>query len=820
MSPIRRDHWPDIQALLDRALDLAPDERARWLEQLRAESPSHAAELAALLAGEAEADRRGFLADRPAVSLAGAELGAYTLERLLGQGGMGSVWLARRTDGRFEGRAAVKLMNLALLSPTGQERFRREGTALARLTHPGIARLLDAGVAPSGQPYLVIEHVDGRRIDEYADAHGLSREARIGLVVQVLDAVAHAHASLVIHRDIKPSNILVTGDGVAKLLDFGIAKLAKGEGTDEPGVLTVEGSPLTPDYAAPEQVRGEPITTATDVYAIGVLLYLLVSGRHPTVSPSHTPAEAIRGLLEVEPARLGLGDLDTIMGKALHKVPAKRYQTAAVFAEDLRRYLRHQPVSARPDSLTYRARKFARRNRWAVAAVGSIVLVLIAWAATVTVQAGRIRRALIEARLGTHRAEQVTDYMLGLFRDSEGGRLLTDTARARELLDRGVAQARARSGQPELQAQMLDVIGRIETYLGEFDRAGPLLQEALAIRRSVHGERHADVATSLESLAEATGRDVAATVELRQQALALRRRLSSAEDPKTTNALYELAIAFHRVGDLSAARPLLDEWMTAIAQQPREVTPERVTQLSTVGKFLELSGELDRAEPMLREALAMTRALYGEPHHEVADALANLGVLLDRARRLGEAEALTREAVEIHRASYPQGHPALASTLKMWGVVLQHMRRFQEAQMPLREALAIRRRFLGDEAVDVAISELDLAYALIMSDTYDEPAVLARDAVRVLRRQFGDDHAMVALARAHLGDALRGQGRLAEAESLLLAAYARFEPPRPGTRQWRGYTLGALVRLAEARGRPDEAARYRALAAPPARQSQ
>ncbi|MGH7710601.1 MAG: protein kinase domain-containing protein, partial [Gemmatimonadaceae bacterium] len=807
MAVIDRERWRNLEPLVDRALELAADERAAWLDELRVQSPDVAEALAALLAQEDVADRRGFLTTPVQPSLAGLTLGAYTLERPIGQGGMGSVWLARRSDGRFEGHAAVKLMNLALLSPTGEERFRREGTVLARLTHPRIARLLDAGVASTGQPYLVLEYVDGVRIDAYAQGRALSREQLIQLFLQVLDAVGHAHASLVIHRDIKPSNILVTPDGGVKLLDFGIAKLL--EGDDERGGITADGRALTPDYAAPEQLRGEPITTATDVYALGVLLYLLLSGRHPT-GGSHTPAEAVRGVLEVEPARLGLGDLDTIVAKALRKAPAERYQSVLAFADDLRRYLRHEPVSARPDSLAYRSRKFVRRNRWAVAAVGSIVLLLGVYAATVTVQSGRVRRALAEATLGTGRAEQVTDFMLGLFKASEGGKLLSDTVRARDLLDRGVAQTRALAGQPELQAQMLDVIGRIHTYLGEYSRAKPLLDEALAIRRGFRGESHADVATSLESLAEATGGDAARNVELRKQALALRRRLAGPDDPKITVALFDFALALHSAGDVSAAKPLFVEWMTAIAQRPREVTPERSSQLTTVAKFFMVSGQVDRAEPMMREALAVSRALYGERHAEVAEGLADLSMLLDRAQRREEADSLAREAVQIYRATYPQGHPALASTLRIRGIVLEHMQRFQEAQVLLREALAIRRRFLGSEAANVGISELDLAYALIMSGTYDEAAVLARDAVRILSRQLGEDNSMVAYARAHVGDALRGQGKLAEAEPLLLAAYAKLDPPRPVTRQWRAYALGALVRLAEAKGRPAEAARYRA----------
>jgi eukaryotic-like serine/threonine-protein kinase len=374
MPWIDPDRWHAVSPLLDRALELTDAEREAWLETLRSESPDLAAEVSLLLSGETDADRRGFLTGPLDVSLAGMQLGAYTLERPLGHGGMGSVWLARRTDGRFEGLAAVKLLNLALLSPAGQERFRREGSVLSRLSHAGIARLLDAGVGPGGQPYLVLEYVEGVPIDAYADAHHLSREQRIGLMLHVLSAVGHAHANLVVHRDLKPSNILVTADGAVKLLDFGIAKLLDPEGSGAHGTLTADaGRAFTPQFAAPEQVRGDPVTTATDVYAVGVLLYLLLSGRHPTGEGCRTPADAIRALFEVEPARLALGDLDTILSKALRKEPRERYQTVGALADDLARYLRREPVSARADSLAYRVRKFAQRHRMGVVAAAAIV---------------------------------------------------------------------------------------------------------------------------------------------------------------------------------------------------------------------------------------------------------------------------------------------------------------------------------------------------------------------------------------------------------------------------------------------------------------
>ena len=369
MTVIDPTRWQTLEPLLDEVLDLAPEERARWIQALSTRSPEMAADLSALLGGEDAADGSGFLAAPLDVSLSGLSLGAYRLERPLGEGGMGSVWLAARADGRFEGKAAVKILNLALLSGAGQERFRREGSALARLSHPGIAKLLDAGLSGAGQPYLVLEYVEGQPIDAFARERDLTPAECIRLVLQVFAAVGHAHAHLIVHRDLKPSNILVTADGVVKLLDFGIAKLLDSESGGDRSALTIDGARvLTPRYAAPEQVRGEPLTVAADIYSLGVLLYLMLSGRHPTAEGCRTPAESIRALLETEPAALPLGDLDKILAKALQKIPTQRYLTVAAFADDLERYLRHEPVSARAHSLTYRVKKFTRRNRAAVIA--------------------------------------------------------------------------------------------------------------------------------------------------------------------------------------------------------------------------------------------------------------------------------------------------------------------------------------------------------------------------------------------------------------------------------------------------------------------
>jgi serine/threonine-protein kinase len=407
------ERWRQVSPLLDRALEMTDGERGVWLADLRLRDAELANDLETLVRERGLASREGFLAKPPAPpaaepSLAGQAFGAYTLISPIGRGGMGTVWLARRSDGRFEGAAAVKLLNASLVGRSGEERFRREGNILARLADPHIARLLDAGVSPSGQPYLVLEHVDGKRIDRFCDVHGLGVEERLRLFLDVMGAVAHAHANLIVHRDIKPSNVLVDNNGHVKLLDFGIAKLLQDEGGGgEATALTREGGrALTPEFAAPEQLTGGAVTTATDVYALGTLLYLLLTGRHPAGAALDSAADLMRAILESEPERPSSavavtrartleeqraiaaargttpealnrrlrGDLDTIVAKALKKNSTERYASVTALAGDLRRYLRSEPISARPDTLGYRAAKFVRRNRVAVAAAALVVI--------------------------------------------------------------------------------------------------------------------------------------------------------------------------------------------------------------------------------------------------------------------------------------------------------------------------------------------------------------------------------------------------------------------------------------------------------------
>jgi serine/threonine-protein kinase len=814
MTVIKRENWATLEPLLDEALELAPADRSRWLDALGRRAPELAADLTSLLAAEATADDRGFLVERPEMTLCGLQVGAYALERPLGRGGMGSVWLARRTDGRFEGQAAVKLLNLALLGATGQRRFRDEGSMLARLTHPGIARLLDAGVASSGQPYLVLEYVEGQPIDEFVVQRRLGIDARIRLFLHVLAAVGHAHANLVVHRDLKPSNILVTADGSVKLLDFGIATLLDGDvPTDGVATQVERNHALTPLFAAPEQVRGEPVTTATDVYALGAVLYLLVSQRHPTSEGSATTADAMRAVLEVEPEPAGSGnrDLDEILLKSLRKESSKRYETVTAFAHDLECCLRHEPVTARPNTFAYRARRFVRRNRPGVIVAAAAVLFATTYVITLRLDRAKVQRALAEATLGARKAEQVTDFAVSLFEPNAGGRTVADTVTAGDLLDRGVARARELAGQPVLEAQMLDVIGRIHSERGDYAHAQPLLEEALAIRRRVLGDSHIDVATSLVNLAgvaQAT-EDAARATTLLREAHEIRRRSLGDGDPRTTDALYDLAQAMHTAGDYPSARDLFDRWVSAISRGAPQVTATRAEQLTLLASNREFSGRLDEAERLARAALAINRSLYGDRHHRVGLDLAKLGGILDDAGKQAAADTALHAAVDVLRSSYPDGHVELANAFRNLGYYLEKAKRWDEAETTWRQSAAMYRRTLGGKTLAEANATLHVGYASGGRGRFDEGLPIMRDAIQTLRTMMPESSAVFVSARLYLGDALRAHGQYAEAESILLVPFGGPNPPSRFVRASRRFAARALVKLYDAQGRSDEAAKYR-----------
>jgi eukaryotic-like serine/threonine-protein kinase len=602
MPNLSEEQWRAFSDYLDRALELPESARAAWLADLASTHPEIAAEIEQALAVRERKEYAGFLSNSPVPSapiagatLIGRRVGPYLIESEIGRGGMGSVWRARRADGRFEGTVAIKFVHAYWLGRDGEGRFRSEGRMLGRLDHPNIARLIDAGVIDDSQPYLVLEYVEGEPIDAYCDRLELGLEARVALFQGVLAAVGHAHSHLIIHRDLKPANVFVTREGTVKLLDFGIAKLLTQDG--DAALTQTSTQALTPQYAAPEQLLGRPVTTATDVYALGLVLYVLLTGVHPLGSSARSTPELLHAVVKEEAPRASMvasgpssrrraleGDLDTILGKALKKDPAERYASVVAFAEDLRRFLFHEPISARPDAVPYRVAKFVRRNRGSVVsgllvAIGLIVTSAFALSQMQSARAQR-DRALEEAKRANAQAD-LTQYIL----DDKLSRLSPDAESQRLDRARQFLAARFRN-EPLLAARLLiDVSGRY-IDIGDFRTAADVAVEAETIG---HRFDDADILGQLACIRTedlAIARDFTAARAQLAQGLAQMQRLNNPMPPGI-EAECATAEAFVVQADGDFARAI-DHLRTTVADLDR-------AGMHGASRYLAASNDLARA---------------------------------------------------------------------------------------------------------------------------------------------------------------------------------------------------------------------------------
>jgi serine/threonine-protein kinase len=669
------------------------------------------------------------------------------------------VWLAERSDGRFQGVAAVKLLNASLVGRDGEARFRREGSILARLRHPCIAQLIDAGVSAQGQPFLVLEHVDGRRIDDYCDAQGLGVDARVRLFLDVLAAVAHAHANLVVHRDLKPSNVLVNGQGQVKLLDFGIAKMIEGQAGETPTALTRDGeSMLTPEYAAPEQLTAGDVTTATDVHALGVLLYIMLAGRHPAWTESQSPAELVRAIVDAEAARVSdaaaggplaearaqqratttkrlrgalRGDLDNIVAKALKKNPAERYASAEAMADDLHRYLDHLPVRARADSIRYRTRKFVMRHRVVLGATWAVLIALAAGAGVAVQQARAAARARDRALVDLRRAEATVDFTRFLLAEATPtqGRPVTNE----ELLARGEAVLDVRyADDPATRVHMLLVLA--ERYLDnqQYDRWQETAERALASSRGIPDLKLRARASCLKAQAMVDERPNDPEVVSRANGL-----LAEAFSDLEASPGSEADEAYCRVCESAICAKL----------------PDAARGVAAARRAVDL--EERRGAPVTRRfeaafALAIAHFVAGSPHAADAEFARVLQLLerqgLGRSRQAAtvlnnwnrmwqlnglylKALPLSERALELGRERATE-RGAIAVIVQNHAVLLSNLGRWSEA-VPLAEEVVLKTR--GEKSARRLITALQVAaYAHLGAGDLDRAARNLREAERLL----------------------------------------------------------------------------------------
>ena len=802
-------------AAFDRLLDCEDEsEHAAILAQLAAEAPAVHARVLRLLAADRGATSAGFLSGSAeqliAAELAaaateaerrpGTTLGAYRLERLLGSGGMGEVWLGRRSDGLYDGLVAIKTLHPHLVRHGLRERFAREGRLLARLQHPNIARLLDAGVDAEGALYLVLEYVDGQHFDHYCKARQLDVAERLRLLVTVCAAVAAAHAQRIVHRDLKPSNILVSVDGTVKLLDFGIARLlAQNNGPDEADgqALTRLGSrALTPEYAAPEQIRGEPVTAATDVHALGVLLYETLSGRRPYDRPGQTAAQIERAVLDQEPLppsqavddpplrRRLRGALDTIVLRALKKSPGERYRDAAELADDLQRHLDDRPILARPDSFVTRSARFIRRYRTGVIAAALVLAALLGGLAAALWQADVASRAARRADTEARKALAVKDFLIDVFeRNSAGqrGGAKLRQASAEDLLARGASRVRERLDEaPEIRAELLGTIGRLYRDLLMLPPALELLAEQVQLRRlaahDADGERALVRALLDHGAALAAASEYAASKAAITEAL---QRLGPPSAGNAAESIDALAVqaenAYWQLPSIdSTADRLFGSALALIeAEQPRH--PQRIAVLLGLARTADQAGDAATTERRLREALALTARDAGAtwPAYEQATAHLQLGELLQQQQHFAAAAIELRAALDLYLDSEGRGSTWTAITRQVLATALADTGDRAGALALLNQAIAEL-----DPRADGEVSEErdSLAYALgWLQYQRGLPASAAAQLLPLLGR-FADEPAqrhatMTRLARVRLaeGDPAAAGQLLADALPILLA---------------------------------------------------
>jgi serine/threonine-protein kinase len=811
--PQSTDHWKRVEAVFQQLLALPLPERDAALNRLCGDDSRLRDDVRALLLADAasgefiESAIGGAANDATGVtSRAGELVGAYRLTGELGRGGMGMVYRAERADAEYRATVAVKFLRGGLADPELARRFRVERQILADLVHPDIARLLDGGTAADGTPYIVMELVDGEPLDVWCASAGLDVRARVQLVRQVCGAVQHAHQSLVVHRDLKPTNILVTADGVPKLLDFGIAKLID-PGSDALQTTVVHA--MTSSYASPEQLRGERVTTASDVYSLGVVLYQLLTDRLPYDLEGLSPGEVERRVCEMEPARPServwperarelRGDLDNILLKALRKEPERRYGSAAELAEDLRRFLAREPVSARPDVLSYRAGRFVRRHAVGVGATALAMLLLATLATTSIVQA---RRAAAERDLAEERrltAERVTDFLVDLFQVADPNESRGDTITARQMLDQGAQRILTElTEEPAVRAALAGVMGTVYRNLAALPEARTLIDSALAIQRAVHGPRSVEFAEALHENAELlyVEGEYEAAEPVHRQALAIRRELLPPGHSDIGGSLDGLAATLDELGRFDESEALYREALDITRSNHGSDDPLTASSMTNLGGVLRSQAKYDEAIQLLQEALEIRRSALGNRHLDVAHGLNQLSRTLSVAGRHEEALPIAREGLAVRRRIHDGAHPETAASLGNLSGVLAELGRLDEAEAARRESLAVLREIYSDEHPYVAATVNSLAGVLHLKGDLAAAETTYRESITLHRAVVGSDNPNLGFPLTGLGRVLLDAGRPGESEPFLREAY---EVRRAGLPEGHWHVAASATPLATA----------------------
>jgi len=806
--------WQRLSMLFDELVDAADAERRSRLDALRLQDPTLATELEAMLHGDA---RRGPLdrsesglgpfavnepvaRNEPLADRSGEPVGVYRLLRRIGRGGMGEVYLAERVAGDFEQRVAIKLLKRGMDSEALLARFGRERRILAQLQHPNIARLLDGGLALDGTPYFSMELVDGSSIVDHAREHALDPRQRAQLLLQAADAVAYAQSRLVVHRDIKPSNLMVDREGRVRVLDFGIAKLLGDSEAGEPLTDTGVGI-LTPAYAAPEQMRGEPITTATDVYALGGVLFELLTGRPPHSDRGNTPAAWLRALQHESVDRPSAllrdsgqaqlaasypdlprerllrelrGDLDLIVTTALQADPGRRYASAAELAQDLRRWLDGRPIAARPDTAGYRLRRFVARHRLGVGSASAVLLALIAGFGIALWQAGIAREQARRADAEAARSQLVKDFVLSLYGEQDPVARAQAQARSpRELVAAGVERARQQfADEPALRSDLLTDLGEVQTALGDAPAAQLTLADALREREERLGAQHPQTAITRRALG-ATQMAINDRAAARDSLASALQVLDVHPEHALEAARAELALAYVVLtSDGPAdALPHVERAHRRFVSLRGDDDPETLTALGYIGTLLEQLDRLPEAQATFERTLAGLERSLGPDHARLVVPGATLADILRRTRQYDAARALLERVITIARTQFGDGHPSLGSALMRYGDLLRRIGDYPAAEVALDEAAAC---FPAD-APQLGQIALFRGGVLRAQGRDADAAEAYADAHARFLAALGPDSLFPWMASVQHAQSLGEIGQEADAEALLRTALARLQ---------------------------------------------
>ena len=796
--------WQKIGIIFEEALKLNEPERTEFLLDACGGDSEILAEVRSLIEADTNIPSvlKGQASDAidipPRKNYEGITISNYKIINQIAEGGMGSVFLSERADGHFEQKVALKLIKPGMNSSEIIKRFQFERQILARLQHPNIARLLDGGLTEDNLPYFTMEYVEGDNIDIYCNKNNLSVNERLKLFAKVCNAIQYAHQNLVIHRDLKPSNIIIKKDGTVKLLDFGIAKVFTEDDSYEQSALTRTGLyVMTPEYASPEQIRGGTITTSTDIYSLGLILYQLITGKKAYEIKTQSPLELEKIICLTEPAKPSSairslqvkdktsaekishehkvsldkliktlsGDLDNICLMALRKEPERRYSSAEQFQQDIENYLEGRPVSARQNTIYYRTNKFIIRHKIAVISAFSIFLMA---AFLTTIYFIQLKKERDKAQTEAQKAEEVSKFLTNIFKLSDPYEARGETITARELLDKGAQKIdQELSDQPDIKATMLSLIGGVYSNLGLFDKSEKLLKEALEIRKRFN-RNSMEEAKSLRNLGElyTFKGEYTQADSLLTMALNIYKINSSKEDNNFAWILGDLAWVYKSRGDYIKSEKYYKKSIDILKTNKEKDKEDLLTMMNNLALELHEEGKYDEAESMFKETLRLQKKIYGDkPHPEVSTTTYNLAELLRDRGKYNEAEKMFKTSLAMDTKLSGPENPDVAYSLQGLASVYKIKGNFNEAQKLFLRVLNMRKKFLGDNHPDVAYAISNLGLLYYAEQKYDSSKKYYEKALLLHKKLNGPDHPSVAICLNKLGFINYKYGNLEKAES-------------------------------------------------------